>query len=70
MSGAAQIRDLVDNAVAALTGEYEERIKALETRVEALESAAPKTAAPRKAPAAKAQAGTAQATGGAKQPGS
>jgi hypothetical protein len=37
MSAAAQIRDLVDNAVQALTGRYEDRIKALEDKVAELE---------------------------------
>ena len=54
MSAAAQLKELVDNAVSALTGEYEDRIKALEDRVAALESAKP-------APAATARAGTAKA---------
>ena len=64
MSASAQIRDLVENAVSALTGEYEERIKALEARVSALESPAPKSApATRKTAAVKAHAGTAEAKG-------
>ncbi len=65
MSAAAQLRELVENAVSALTGEYEDRIKTLEDRVAALESARPAPAATA-APAAKARAGTASAKGEAK----
>lgn len=68
MSGAAQIRDLVENAVAALTGKYEDQIKALEDRVAALEAASAKPTAKAAAPAAKARAGSAGVKGTASNP--
>lgn len=74
MSAAGQIRDLVEAALAALTGRYDERLDTLEARVTTAEERlsaleqppAPETAAPRRArPAAKAQAGTANVKGDA-----
>jgi uncharacterized protein YceH (UPF0502 family) len=62
MSIAAKTEELVANAVAAVTGEYEARIAALEAKVASLEARA-------KAPASrsvKAQAGTATGTGEAR----
>ena len=72
MSALAQIRGMVEAAVAELTEpfrrkntEQDARLKAVETRLAALEKAAGPTApAPAaKAPAASARAGTAQAKG-------
>lgn len=70
MSAAGQLRELIENAVQAVTGEYESRIAVLETKVAALEASsstpARKTAA---APSVKARAGAAEAKGAAETPG-
>lgn len=76
MSAAGQIKDMVEAAVAVISGQYDERLDRLEERVSELEDRLTtvenrdKTAAARKAvrPAVKARAGTAEVKGEATGP--
>lgn len=74
MAAFAQIKEMVQAAVDAVTGRYDARLDDLEKRVADLEAAAPpaakKAAAPARktAPAVKAQAGTAHVKGEATGP--
>ena len=67
MSAAAQIQEMISNAVDAVTGRYEDRIKDLENRVAALE--APSTVRTTTAPRRTAKARPAEGTGEARSAG-
>lgn len=70
MSAAGQLKEIIDNAVQAVTGEYERRIAELEDRVTTLESlAGPKAPARKTVPAVKARAQAAEGSGTAAAPG-
>lgn len=70
MSAAGQLKEIIDNAVQAVTGEYERRIAELEDRVTALEGlAGPKAPARKTAPSVKARAQAAEGSGTAQAPG-
>lgn len=73
MAAFAQIKDMVQAAVDAVTGRYDARLDALEARVAALESgtgtaAAKKATARKTAPSVKAHAGVAEVKGEATGP--